>query len=116
MNPAIEAMCTTPVAWERWIADAPKGSRQYAIPRTVLCFVGPASSAGTVVYQEPLPRNLILIPPHDVNGSAIAAVTSRDRITLPDGYGFGEPLTPPIRDAHPVFDENGALDHFEVTA
>jgi hypothetical protein len=116
VNPAIEAMCTTPVTWERWIADAPKGTRQYAIPRTVMCFVAPASSSANVVFQEPFPRNTILMPTHDAAGSPIAAVTSRDRVTLPDGYGFGEPLAPPIRDAHPVFDENGLLDHFEVTA
>lgn len=116
MNAAIEAMCVFPVQWERWIADGPKGTRQYAIARTVMAFVAPAASSANGVYQDPLPRNAILFPPHDAAGSPIAAITSRDRLTLPAGYGFSEPLAPPIRDAHAVFDENGQLDHFEVTA
>ena len=115
-DPELNAMCTIPITWTAWNDDRALGVRGYKIPRTVLCFIGPSASAANGVYAENLPRQLVIMPPFDANGAPITTVSARDKITLPSGYGFDEPLSPPIRDAHAVFDERGSLHHFEVNA
>lgn len=115
-DPELTAQCTIPISWEQWFEDRALGVRGHRIARTVNVFIGPSASAANGVYQENLPRQLIIFPPFDASGSPIDRVSARDKITLPSDRGSDVPLSPPIKDAHPVFDELGSLHHFEVNA
>lgn len=109
-------MTKTVIRWEAWYEDRALGVRGYRPARSVNVFVGPSAALMNGVYQEGLPRQLIVMPPYDAAGSPITRVSARDRITLPSDSALDDPLIPPIKSADPAFDENGVLHHFEVLA
>lgn len=114
-DPELTVQCRVPIVWEAFASSPGMGEREYADPRVVLVFVGPSQAIESGVYQEGMPRRLIIVPPFDADGVPIERMTSRDRITL--AAPFDDPTAPtPIKTANPVLDENGVLHHFEVYA
>ncbi len=113
-DPELNTMCRTPVQWEAWFEDRALGVRGFKAPRIVNCFVGPSAAVETGIYQEGMARRLLIIPPFDANGSPITSMSVRDRITLP--LPMDEPRLSPLKQADPVFDENGDVHHFEIRA
>jgi hypothetical protein len=113
-DPELTPQCTIPVLWEAFYEDRTMGARGYLAPRVVNVFIGPSPSVATGVYQEGMPRRLVIFPPFDAAGAPITSVSARDRLTLPGP--LDQPLLSPIKHADPVFDETGSLHHFEVFA
>lgn len=100
-----------PISWEQCTAEA-DGEKTYAAARTVMSRIDPAGSSPES-FADGMPRRMIFMRAVATDGQA-AAITDRDRITLPSGQP--PPLQAPVKYVNPFYDNANALSHYEVFA
>ena len=116
-DPELDAMCKTPLRWERCVSETREGVRTYAPAQTVYGHVAPApvGTRNVSVFRDGMPRQLIVLKPVNAQGLPVR-VTIKDRITLPDDEAFSAPYLLELKDCTPVFDEMTRVHHYEVLA
>jgi hypothetical protein len=104
MHPSLQAMLTQTITLEPYQSQDAYGTPQYGSPVTLAARVEyRPRRVLTSLGEERVSRGRVF-----VDGAA-PAFDLRDRLTLPDG------TRPALLVAAPVYDEQGVLDHWEVT-